>query len=124
MADSGTIDSVKINGIFYETATDTDVTFTFGQYETENQATSGVSNMKVTKRQEDVTGIEIQTSDAKRELLKDFIDSRRDGDLEVTLSTGSNYSASGRVNATGWTSMDNKLSVDLLPRRRWTKTIV
>jgi len=124
MADSGTLRLVRINKIKYDASGETDVSRKSGQWVTESQATTGDSNFKVTKQVEDREGIDLVLDSSNRSNLIDFVDSRRDGDLELQYSDGSVETASGRITITGDASMDNKVTVTMHPRRRWTLTTV
>lgn len=124
MSDSGTIRSVRINKVFYPAAADADLSRTTGIYSTEGQATTGQTNMKLTKQVEIVSGIDLVLDGAGRENLLEVIDSRQDVDLEYTTSEGSTYTASGRVTVTGDATQDAKVTVDMIPRGRWTAIIV
>ena len=124
MSDSGTIRSVRINKVQYPAAADADLSRVTGQYATEGQATTGDTNMKLTKQVEIVEGVDLVLGAANRQNLIDVINSRTDVDLEYTIADGSTYTASGRISVSGDVTQDNKVTIMMIPRKSWTPIIV
>ncbi|MEJ2043700.1 MAG: hypothetical protein P8X74_03610 [Reinekea sp.] len=124
MSDSGTIRSVRINKVQYSAAADADLSRTTGKYATEGQATTGDTNMKLTKQVEIVEGVDLVLDAANRENLRTVINNRADVDLEYTIADGSTYTASGRISVSGDVTQDNKVTIMMIPRKSWTPIIV
>jgi hypothetical protein len=76
------------------------------------------------KQSEDVEGVDLVLTGAQRQNLIDFIDSRKDGDLEVQMASGDVFTAKGGVSITSDNSADAKVTVTLHPRKRWTGVYV
>lgn len=124
MSNSGDIEKVVINKVDYDVAGGSDLSRTSGKYSIEGQPTTGDANMKLTRQVEIVEGVELVVDGANRENLIDVIDSNQDVDLAYVTVNGDTYTASGRITITGDATQDAKVTVTMIPRKRWTAIVV
>lgn len=116
----GTLKKAVIDGETFNVAADGKFDFTLGQYETEGQATTGETLFKMTKRPENMEGLELQGTPAMLERLRPKVNSLADVTLAVTTIDGSTYRGTGRITADKWDSSTGKVSVNLIPAGEWT----
>jgi len=124
MSNSGDIEKVVINKVDYDVAGGADFSRTSGKYAIEGMPTSGDANMKLTRQVEIVEGVDLVVDGANRSNLVDVIDSNQDVDLAYVTVNGDTYTASGRITITGDVTQDAKVTVTMIPRKRWSEVLV
>lgn len=116
----GTLKKLTIDGETFNVAADGKMDFTVGQYEIEGQATTGETLMKMTKRPENMEGLELTGTPSMLERLRPKANSLVDVTLAVTTIDGATYRGTGRITADKWDSSTGKVSVNLIPSDEWT----
>lgn len=124
MANSGDIEKAVINKVDYDAAGGTDLARTSGQYSIEGMPTTGDTNMKLTRQVEIVEALDLVVDGSNRENLIAVVDNNEDVDLAYVTVNGDTYTASGRITITGDVTQDAKVTVTMIPRRRWTAVTV
>ena len=124
MSNSGDIEKVVINKVDYDVAGGADLARTSGKYSIEGQPTSGDTNMKLTKQVQIVEGADLIVDGANRSNLIDVVNSNEDVDLAYVTANDDTYTASGRITITGDVTQDAKVTVTMIPRKKWSEVLV
>ena len=126
MPTSGSIDRLTIKKKDYTIAGDSDFARILGKWAKESQATSGDPNIKFTKQNEDLTGVDVQLDGADREVLRDVINSKDPVDVAYVTAKGDTYTTTAHIAATGDATQDAKITLSILPAiaAGWTARVV
>jgi hypothetical protein len=89
----------------------------------ESVATSGAVDVKWTKQNEDIEGVEIQCSGAEREAL---IALTNEASLDAAYVTvhGDTYKSTVQIFITDDSTQDGKVTITIIPLSEWSASIV
>ena len=119
-ANVGTIRKAVIDGITFDVFADANLTFNRSKFETEGQATTGKTMMKMTRRVQTIEGLTLATTPAEMETLNSKAEGLADVTLSIELADGSVYKATGRIYFENYESETGKSAVTLIPGGDWT----
>lgn len=120
---SGTLRSVKINGVSYRVAGDVDASQILSGWEVTSTPTSGAPMYKYTKRNEDVESIDLITNADERIILAGVAESLDSVTLSFTTAGKDTYDSVGKINLDAHGHADNKTPIKMLPAKKWQPTI-
>lgn len=115
----GSIRKVTIDGVSFNAAADADFKQTRGSFANEAIATSGENMRKMVKRVETTEGVDLITTPADYETLKEKADSGKDFPMSYTTADGSVYRADGWIEVESRSTADGKTGVKMFPRGTW-----
>lgn len=117
---SGTLRKVKIAGLTFNAAADSDVNELLGLYENSAVAHSSGNIQKKTKRAATRESVVLITTASERSLLEE-ISNRTDTYALVYIDAeGNEYQAQGFIQIEGNTTMENRTTCQLIPSTQWT----
>jgi hypothetical protein len=120
MPDSGSIRKCTLDGITGDVPADCNVNFNRNQYEKEGSATSGNNRIKVTKRVQNIEGLEWAVTGAEMESLNAVADKiLTNVTMSIELADTSVYRATGQVYFENYESDTGKAKITLIPKRPW-----
>lgn len=121
MSAVGTLQKVTVGGVTYDVMADININFMRSDYEKESVPTSGDPMIKMTKRNQNIENVDIAVDTDELETLSGVANSIVDTTLSIALADGTVYRSSGHITFSGYESDSGKLSLTLLPTKKWTK---
>ena len=120
---SGTLIGAAIGGVPFQVAGDANVTLPSSMFEIENVPTSGTNMRKMVKRSQTIEGVVLICNSEDHATVAAFADSLDDTTLAVTTAAGDTYRADGTINIDSYESEELRLTVNMLPRFKWTLSV-
>jgi hypothetical protein len=117
---AGTIESVTVEGQTFNTAADSNASFTPTQFEKSKIATSGKAMTKAIKRVPIVEGIVFVLNGADGQALVSFAEANSDKQVVITLISGDSYNALAEINIESFETEENRYTVSIHPSEKWT----
>ena len=118
--DSGSIIGVAVNGVPYDVFADADFDPVPTGVKTEGVATSGRAMMKRTYQIQEVKSVDLAVNGQERENLRSVAEGTTDVTLSYTTQAGDSWKCSGRINFESWKTQDQKGTLTMIPRTKWT----
>lgn len=124
MANTGDIRTLKLDGVAYPVTGGSDFSEKLGDFQKESVPTSGTPDVKFTKQNQDVEGVDVSASGARKENIIDLSNRTDDFDIVYTAPDGTVRMSEGQITITGASTQDGKLTLTLIPTSDWTPIVV
>ena len=89
----------------------------------ESVSTSGAVDVKWTKQNEDIEGVDIQCSGAERESLTALTE-QTSLDAAYVTAHGDTYTSLVQISITDDSTQDGKVTITIIPLSEWTASVV
>lgn len=120
---SGSNQSLKINSVPYDVAGDADFSEVFSKFLNELVPHSGGASIKQTRRIQETTGVVLIGKPGDKSILKGDAESGVSIPMSYKNANGDKYTGNGTFNIENNTTMDNRISIALLPTGDWTESL-
>jgi hypothetical protein len=124
MPNAGDIRRLTLDKVDYRVTGGSDFSRKTGKYTKESVPTSGRPDVKWSKQNEDIEGIEIQVDGTDRENIRDLANRQSDFDMAYVTANGDTYTSSGQITITGDSTADGKMTLTVIPTEKWTAIVV
>lgn len=106
---------LTINNIDYRITGGSDFSRKSGRFVKTSVPTSGAPDVKFEQQNQDIEGVEIQTTGTERENIIDVADQVDDVPIAYVNSRGDSYTFEGQVTVTADSTQDGKMTLTLIP---------
>ena len=120
---SGSTQSMKINGLPYDVAGDADLTEIFTKFTNSVIPHSGGGSIKQERRVQEVGGVVLIGKPGDKAILKGDSESGVKIPMSYRNAGGDKYKGDGTFNIENNATMDNRISISLLPVGDWTESL-
>jgi hypothetical protein len=117
---TGSLRKIVLNGVTFDVPGDTNITFNNSKFTTEGMPTSGKTMFKMMRKVKTVESVELGTTPAEMEQIKELSEGLADITLSFELADGSVYKGKGRIDFESYESETGKTKIKLIPDGDWT----
>lgn len=120
---SGSIRKLTLDGVTYDVLGDANFSETGSGFESDAVPTSGDNIHKMTKRAKKVEGVVVGCNGTERDALEALADRTTDFPMSYETASGDVYRAQGWIEFENRETEENRASIQLHPRKKWTSFI-
>lgn len=117
---AGSIRKLTLDGTSFDVMADTNITEVMAQFENDSVPTSGANMRKMTKRSTNREGIVVACNAAEADLLKGLAERNTDFPMSYETAAGDVYRSTGWIEFENRETEENRGSVKMFPRVKWT----
>jgi hypothetical protein len=123
MSVAGSLKKLTLDGVTFRLAADADINTKFGDFESEVIPTSGEGLRKMTKRTQMADGVDVTVDTSELELLETLSERTDSYPLAYKNANGDLFTSEGGISIDDSSSQDSKVTIKILPVKKWEKFI-
>jgi len=119
MSTAGSLRKFTIEGIPYSVAADSNVSFTYSEFETSLVPGSGAPMKKMIKRIPMWESLVLLVNASEAEQIKVFSEQIADVKFAGTLASKDSYRSQGTINIESWETEEGRMTIQVYPSEPW-----